>query len=230
MPLSTKWTRFQIRDAVRRELLDPNARWWSNVEIDSYIAAWQDVVQDSLECVWGSATATVGSNTSTLTVTNVASDILRLDAVYWNNVRLVGRNRDELDRLVREWRNSSLGTPLVVYQHDPRTVSFWPGPDVVGTAVFEYPKRLDFTDDNSAMTLPAWARYSAVNYCCWRAYLRHGPNHDLNRAARRKAKFLRQLARYKSIKASFLPDHCPALRPGGAYEADILTPNRSKLT
>lgn len=222
MALSTKWSKAQIRAVLRRELLDPKEKWWSDGELDRYIAAWQDRLQEQFEFCWGSATST--TSLSTLTLTDVAADILRLDALYWNDRRLVGRSKEELDLLNRNWRNASTGTPKVVYQDDLTTLSLWPPPDTAGTLVVEYPKTLSFATDTSTMQVPAWTRHSAKNYCLYRAYSRFGPNQDQRIAARRKAKWDRQLKKYKTMLANYFPHKYPSLRFGGEYEKDILEP------
>lgn len=227
MALSDRWTRATLRTVVRRELLDPSGRWFSDAELNGYLDAWQSRLQDELEFCWG--TATVTTSLSTLTLTDVATDILRPEAIYWNNRRLVSRTKEELDILDRNWRQYNASTPYVAYQDDLATVSFWPEPSVAGTVVFEYPKTLALATDTSPMSVPAWTRYSAAPYCTFRAYLRFGPNQDANRSGRAKAKFYRQLAKYKSWRAAFFPDKYLSLRPGGAYEKDILQPEPPHL-
>ena len=203
--------------------MDPNARWWSDTELNSALDCWQARLQDELEFVWG--TATVTTSTATLTLaSDVASDILRPEAIYWNNKRLTGRTKEELDILDRNWRNYNPSTPYVVYQDDLATVSFWPSPATAGTVIFEYPKVLTFSTDTSTMQVPAWTRYSALPYCAFRAYGRFGPNQNPVAAARNKARFYRQMAKFKSWRAAFFPDKYLTLRPGGQYEKDILQP------
>jgi hypothetical protein len=202
--------------------MDPNAQWWTDAEINGYIGHWQDRLQDELEFVWG--TATVTSSLATLTLTDVASDILRLDGIWWNNKHLSARSKEELDILDRNWRNANTATPYVSYQDDDTTVSFWPPPSSAGTLIFEYPKDLSFATSTSTMGLPAWSRYSCLNYCAMRAYGRFGPNQDASRAARYKAKFVRQLRRYVTLKANYWPDKYLVLRPAGRYEKEILQP------
>jgi len=202
--------------------MDPNARWWGDGELNSAIGHWQDRLQDELEFVWGSATYTTSS--ATITLTNVATDILRLDGIWWNNKRLSPKSKEELDVLDRNWRNANAATPYVTYQDNDTTVSFWPPPSTAGTAIFEYPKLLTFASSTSTMELPAWARYSCINYCAMRAYGRFSPNQDLDRSARYKAKFARQLRRYVTLKANYWPDKYLVLRPAERYEKEILQP------
>ena len=222
MALSDRWNKARLRALVRRELLDPKERWWDDGELDGYIVDWQNTVQEECEFIWGSATTT--TSLSTLTITAVATDVMRLDAVYWDGGRLAGRSKEELDMLNRNWRNQGTGSPLVVYQDDYKTFSLWPPPGTAGTLVLEYPKILGFATDATAMSIPAWTRYSVKNYCLYRAYSRFGPNQDQNIALRRRKKFERQLGKYKTIWTNFFPQKYIALRPGGDYEKDILLP------
>jgi hypothetical protein len=210
-------------------LLDLHERWWTDEEIDRYITAWQNRIQDETEVVWSSGTLVVGSATSTITLTAIATDILRVDAIYWDKVRLVGKTKEELDLLNRNWRNANPGTPQVVYQDNEATLSLWPTPVATGTLVSEHPKMLTFATDTSTMQVPGWMKYSVVNYCLWRAFSRFGPNQDQNVAARRRARFEKQLRKYKSLLANIFPHKYPSLRPGGGYEKDILQPETPDL-
>jgi hypothetical protein len=222
MALSDRWTREQLRSAVRRELMDPNNTFWTDTELNLYLDDWQQEVQEELEFVWGTATLT--TTDSTFALTDLGTNILRPDHFIWNNVRLSPRSKNDLDAWRPYWREADPASPYVCYEVDSGTYGLWPPPDSAGTLSVEYPRILTFSSDIAPMDLPAWTRYSAINYCTYRAYERYGPNHDLNRAYRRKSKFLRQVARYKNIKAQFFPDKPLSLRPGGPYESQILNP------
>src|SRR5690242_16278838 len=83
MALSTQYTLAQIRAMVRRELLDPDGKWWSNDEIDQYTNDWNDILQSQFEFVWSSATLTFTDTTTQFTLSSIASDIMRLDGVWF---------------------------------------------------------------------------------------------------------------------------------------------------
>lgn len=111
MSLADSWSLSQIRDAVRRELLDPTGRWFPDAELNLYINDYQNLLQSQFEFVWqvNTYTMTQGSSTagggwgSTIwgsgafaegislsgnTITPILSlgaipNILRLDAVYF---------------------------------------------------------------------------------------------------------------------------------------------------
>lgn len=200
--------------------MDPSGRWWSDAELNNYIQKWQDYIQDECELIWG--TASVAASTQCYALTAVADDILRLDAVYWNDRRLYYRSQEELDNFDRDWRSAAAGTPAVVWQKDFNEFCLYPEPAVAGTMYLEFPRALTFATDTSTMEVPAWTRYSAKNYCLYRAYLRQGPNHDLNKALRRRNEFLKQVEGYRRFKAACLPKKPLMLRPSGEYEADIL--------
>lgn len=227
MALSDLWSRQTLRAAVRRELNDVkgNLSWsWTDAELNQYLQDGMDFLQDRFEFAWGSSTVNAVS-TATLTLTNVAPNILRFDSVWFNSYRLAGRDKTELEMSIRDWRAVKPSSPTVVYQDDTATVSFFPPPDptVTNTAIFEYPRRLTFIDDTTPMGVPAWTKYGLVAYAAWRAMLRPGPSQDLQKASQYEAKFRYQLKRYRTIQDSHLPAKAPSLRPGGKYEGDILT-------
>jgi hypothetical protein len=226
MALSDQWTRAQFRTAIQTELMDPSAKWWTTTELNQYISDWQDQVQERFEFVWG--TATVTTSVGTFTLATVDPNMLRLDAVYWDNVRVTPKTTAEMELLQRDWRAGTAATfPQVAYQPSDGTMVLWPPPQATGTVVFEYPTRLVTSDDVTPVALPAWVRYSCLQYACWRAYLRAGPNQDAQKAMRRKQKFLRQIERYVTIRENHFPNYTPSLRPGGKYEGDIVNAGRN---
>ena len=222
MALSTPLTRLQLRTIVRRELMDSNSRWWTDTELNTYLDDWHNQIQTDLELVW--ATTTTVTSTATHTLTALSTSILRPDAAYWNGIRLVTRTPQDLDTWRQNWREEGEGTPYVVYQPDSERIVLWPAPSTSGTLTLEYPLKLSQSDDLTPTRLPGWVRYSAIAYACYRAYLRNGPNHSIERALRRKAQFNKLLNRYRLIVAQFFPDKYLTLSPGGQYEARILNP------
>jgi hypothetical protein len=236
-----------LRNMVRRELLDTGiyvtttstttGRWWTDTELNNYIQDWQDELQERFEFVWGTATVTLGSGTSTIALAAIDPNMMRLDAVYWSSPtqpysrRLVGRSIEELDILRHQWRSVfDMYEPRIVYQDDSTRCSLYPPPINTGTAVFEYPKVLNLIADTDLMAVPAWTKYSVNNYCTYRAYLRAGPNQDIAKAMKRKQKFLAQCIRYHALKANIFSDRAPHLKPvnlggfGNNYEGNILNP------
>ncbi len=228
MSLDQLWNRGQLRTSVRRELNDTSGTlsWsWSDTELNQLLGDWQDLIQDHSEFTWGSATLT-SVTTATITLTNVANNILRFDSIWWNGLRLGGRDKEELEISIRDWRAVQPGNPQTCYQDDPYSVSVFPPPSTgaIGTSViFEYPVRCQFIDDTTAMQVPAWTKYSAVPYVAWRALVRPGPNQDFQKAAAYEQKFRYLLQRYRTIWINHLPAKGSSLRPGGRYEGDILT-------
>lgn len=254
MALSDKWTLSQLRTLSQNELMDPNAKWWAAAELNDLVDEWQDRLQEWFEFVWGSATSTftamgtttntlgqvVPAGTASLALSAMASDMLRPDAFYWisgvdntNGVRLSARTKQDLDILIRDWRNTiPLDPPLVVYQDSPEQIVLWPANAVAGTLVAEYPRTLAFGTDTSTMQIPAWTKYSCQSYVAYRALLRTGPNQDIQRAMKYKALFQRQIKRYRRIWDAYLPYHYPSLRPSQPsdhYTIDILNPPKQTV-
>ena len=226
MALSTKWTRAEIRLAAQYELMDTGARWWGTGELDSYIESWQDVVQHEFELKWGTATSTVTATTSVITISSIATDVMRLDTVYWNNIKLLPRNVLEMDAMDLSWRSANPGTPGVIVPLDADSFMLWPAVSTTGTMSWEYPLTLSFAVDTSTMELPAWTRYSAVPYVAYRCYVRPGHNNNLRKALRYKRLFESSLTEIGSLRNQYFPSRYPVLRPGGQYEYDVLLARR----
>ena len=225
MALSDHWTRLQIRAVCRRELLDPSGTWWTDNELNSYIETAQDIIQTEHELVYGTSSTTISTNT--VHVSDLASDMLRFDRLFWNNQRLTPRSVYEMDALDRDWRLNTNAGPGVAVILDEDTFQLWPPPDS-GVLYMEYPVITTFATDTSTMQLPAWTRYALPEYVSYRAYLKDGPNNNLNKAARYKARFEQAKLDIKSTWASYFPTRQIALRPAGKYEYDILLARRKE--
>jgi hypothetical protein len=204
--------------------MDAGARWWTTAEIDSYIEVAQDIIQTEVEMVYGTASATVTS--SIINTTDIASDVLRLDAIYWNSQRLTVRSEFEMDQLGWDWRATTEHGPGVAVKIDEDTFRLWPPTNTSGLLYMEYPILTTFSTTTSTMQLPAWTKYVLPEYVCYRAYMRDGANNNLNRALRRKASFQRGLDSIKNTWKTYFPQKYTSLTPGTVYEADILMARR----
>jgi len=233
------WNLGQLRAAVQREILDPTAAWWTVAELNQYLNDWQSQLESRFEFVWG--TATVTTSLSTLTLTNIDPSMLRMDAIYivpgtgtWgidtSTRRIVPRSRIDIDQLQLDWAQVTTNTglmPVLSWQDDIYTVSFWPPTPGSVQFVFEYPSLTTMTADSDVMSVPCWTRYSAAHYCAYRAYSRFGPNQDLPKAARRKRRWEMCLRKFKKVYDAYLPEHSTMLRPGRRYAGNILIPRQN---
>ena len=249
--LSDKWTQSQLNALVRNELMDTNTRWFPDAEVNAYLDEWEQRLNDWFEFVWTTATTTVAAigtttdsnglvipaGTASILLSTFISDALRCDAFYWISStdtgtflgqRLAARTKQDLNVLVRDWRYVLPGSPpLVVYQDDVNDIVLWPAPAVLGTLIAEYPVKSTFAASTSTMQVPAWTKYSASNYCAYRAYLRTGPRQDIKRALTYKNLWQRQLYRYRRMWDNYLPARYPALKPkqpSDQYNIAILNP------
>lgn len=245
MALSDQWTLADLTAVARRELLDPNATWWSDTEIQGYLNEWQQQLQSQFDFVW--ATNTVITTVSTFTLGTFTPPMMRLDAIYYTPgttttvngtftntliCRLSPRSLIDLDVLQRDWR--ALGTvvgyhPQVSYQYDVFTVSVWPENSALGTFVFEYPVLLTMTASTDPIQIPAWTRYSAAPFVCYKAFKRFGPNQDIPKAQRRLTQFNRQVRQYRKFYDNYFPERAEMLRPGRKYAGNILVPRQNNL-
>lgn len=238
MALSTPFTLTEIRAIARRELLDPTGKWWSNDEIDEYINDWNHLLQSQFEFVWGTATLTFTNTTTQYTFTVITTqgtttypDFMRVDAIYYRNStntstgRLSPRSMSDLDTFQRNWRHDTAQVgidPIIVYQQDAQSVSFWPPPAGTGTAYFEYPVLSTMTVATDPMAAPAWLRYSATPYVLYRAYARFAATQDLGKATRYRKVWDNQLQLAQRFYDGYFPDRAEMLRPGRKWAGNIL--------
>lgn len=225
MALSDKWTRATIRTAVRNELLDPAARWWSDAKVNDYIEDWQRDINNEFEFVW--AVTTLVTAASTIDVETAMPNNQNVGRVYADGLFLPTLSRERLDVLNREWREPDplSGATLSWYAIDQDTIGLQPAPTTTHTYIFEYPVITTFTGDSTPMIAPAWTRYSSIPYCAWRAYLNLGPNHDLQRAARYQARYTRMLKEYRRTYDGYFPHKYPYLKPAGILERELQSPH-----
>lgn len=233
------WTLAQIRAAVQREILDPANQWWSVAELNQYINDWQSTMQSQFEFVWG--TATVATSSATLTLSNVDPAMLRMDAVFivpgtgtWgidtSTRRLAPRSRIDIDQIQLTWAQVTTNTglmPVLTWQDDIYTVSFWPPTPGMVNFVFEYPVLTTLVNDSDVMQVPCWTRYSAIQYCAYRAYGRFGPNQDLPKALRRKRRWEACMRKFRKVYDAYQPERSEMLRPGRRYAGNILIPRQN---
>lgn len=246
MPLSDLWTAAEFEAAIRRELMDTSGTlsWsWTSIELQYYINDFQTILQDRFEFVWGSATTAIASNTTTdaggsptgpyyIPLTSIATNMLRPGNMWYatsngtgtsNWYRIVGRTKEELEVIQRDWREVGTGVPQVAVQPDINTLGLWPPPAINGTLLSEFPVVCLFSNTTTAqMQVPAWTKYGFLDYACWRAWERPGPNQNLTKSSRRKKRLENKLKRYRTIWENHLPDKGSSFRFGRTYEGDIL--------
>lgn len=232
MALYTKPTLNTLRASVRRELLDPTGKWWSNLEVDQYINDWQQSLQSQFEFVW--TTATITTTATSIPLSTFTTSMMRLDAIYFcaggtdtATSRMAPRTMSDLDTLQRDWRamtNTEGVLPCISYQVDANSVAFFPPPNGTSTYtyVFEYPVLCTLTNGTSTMQLPAWTKYTALPYCLYRAYARFGATQNANKAQRRRRQWERLLAGIRSTYDAYMPDKGESLRPGRKWAGQIL--------
>lgn len=226
MAFSDRPTRAQLRTQVRYGLMDSAGSWWSDTAVNGWLDEWVTCLQRELELEWGTATLLSTQTTGTYTYTDIADDMLRPGAVYWNNQRLTPRNPEEMFSLRESWRATDETRPGVIIPLDHERFELWPPPGTSGYLYFDYPRFSTFASDTATVPMPSWVRYSATPYVQWRSYLVDGPLNDRNKALVYKTQFTRSLNRLKSLRAHFAPAAPPVLRPGGIYVADILLARR----
>lgn len=220
MAFTDKWSRATILTACRRELSDPSARFWSDADLNNYISDWQQDLQGQFEFVWGSATLT--STATSVTLSTLSPAMLRLDAVYLNGTRIIPKSKQDMEEFSRDWRVNTSGTQATIaYQNDERDLVFWPLNTATKTLVFEYPIVTTFAASTSTMQIPAWTRYSAINYVAYHALLSEGPANSPDKALRYKRRWQNNLKQFTSIKANYLPDRALKLKPNQDYAKDL---------
>lgn len=238
MALSSPKTLATVRAEVRRELLDvtvsgtTTGRWWTDAELTGYLDDAQDAIQQRHELAWGSATATIGAGTATVTYTDVAADMFRPGVVFWNGTRLPFVTEAALDAAEPDWRGAAtVSVPYLAYHARLGEIGLWPPLNGTssGTLVAFYPRELTWTTDTATHAVPPYARPAMLSYAAWRAYLRNGANQDRNKAQRYETLWRAQLDGVGSTRRAYFPYRAPQLHPATRREIELLSPRIAAL-
>ena len=223
------WSRGLAKQIIRRELMDPSGKWWSDEFLDLTITQWQDELQQDYELVWGSCTLSTALNT--LTLSSLNPPMSRLEAVYFvgtstgdRGYRLAGRLLQDLEVGNHQWRDATADTPREIIQYDSTQLIIWPPLVQTSKLIFEYPQQLSFLDDASLISLPPWTQWSVKSYVCSKAYLQPGPVNDIQKALKYRKLYEAEKSRIKLLWDNWFPERYRRLKPAASYEWDILKP------
>lgn len=227
--LSTPLTRAALRIRVRRELRDAHEHivtpkyWWTDTELNEYLNDWMQNLNTHFNILNTATTISVGTNTNTITT---PSTMLRVAETWWNNTRLLPTTLLRMDTQHPFWREHTMqpqAKPLQVIELDQTRHQLYPTPGQSGVVTIVGPRKLEFTNDSSVCPLPPWMYYSARLYCAAMAYLRAGPNQDLRKASRYKARYDRMIKFYRLMLDGRFASYGVQLKPATNYEGSILT-------
>ncbi len=228
MALSDQRTRATLRLQVRRELMDANEhlvsprRWWTDSELNEYLDAWVQDLARHFNMLSTSTTVAIGSNTATVTT---PTSMLRISRMLWGGTRLLPTNRLDLDEQHPNWQNEPATTgakPWQIMEIDVTTSRLYPIPGVAGTVTIIGPRDLSMAADGTTCPLPAWMQFSSRLFVAYQCYLRAGPNQDLRKAGRYKARYERMKKFYRQMLDARFASYGPRLKPGGKYEGAIM--------
>lgn len=220
---------------IRRELMDTNTKWVQDAEINQYLQNWLDDLNQEFELRWAINTFTFTASQSTLPLSSLNPQAVRIEAVYYNGFRLAGRLLQNLEVGNPTWRGQSVttntqDTPRMGLMYpDFNTYLVWPTPpNPVGTFsnvfVFEYPALESFANDTSTSGFPIWTQWSAKPYVCAKVYQRPGPISDPKKAQRYWAQYQRAKERVRRMWNFYMPERYRRLTPETHYEWEIYTP------
>ncbi len=227
MAFSTPKTLAQLRTMCRNMLMDPNARVWDDATLNSYINDWQTDIQNELELVWGMGIAVTTDTSTSFPYTYLATDIQRMDALYWNQQLLTPRNTEEMFQLKPDWLTTSERSPGVVVPVDNFNFTLWPPPSASGNFLYgEYVRTLTLTNDSDTCELPTWTIFSCPYYVAANAYAKDGPVNDINKFRIYRSLYQQRLVKLKSLKSHYTPQHYWSLAPAGRLQADVLLARR----
>lgn len=210
-------TRAELRAIVRRQLADPNGRWWSDAELNDYLHDWAIELQQYLEFVKGTSTVVTTSSVLQFPTEAGATGHGRVERLYRNGRLLVFKTTAQLGEYDTRWKLTA-GVPWCWYQETAGEARLWPANATSATYRFEFQRDCTYSNDTERMKFPAWCRYSAVPYACWWAYNTYGPNHDLRKAARWQKRWMENFSQARLVRDAYFPHRAPTLKPGDGKE------------
>ena len=206
---------------ANEHLVSPR-RWWTDDELNQYLDEWVQDLSRQFGMLSTDSSVVVGSATATITK---PVGLLSIDYVTWDNKRLLPTTRLLMDEQHPNWENETAITsavPAQIVQIDANTMRFYPLPGITGTAVMSGPRDISLASDITVCTLPPWMQFSARLFVAAMAYMRSGPNQDLRKAGRYKARYIRTKKFFRQMLDARFAAYGPRLKPGGAYEGAIM--------
>jgi len=227
MPSYQKPTRAEMIASVRRQLADPTGRWWSDSQLAGYVEAWQTDINNKYEFIVSTATVTMTGSEF-----NVPTDCQRVTWVLTTATNgtlytIPPTSESVLSRVSSEWRFEWGYEPGAWVQTTASTIQVWPAQLANRVFEVEYTKKFLLPNDATQVGVPAFCKWHGVCEVMRRAYLALGPNYDLKRSLRWKARASKwerligkiQNSRWGAVKY-------PSLKPSTTqWEAKIVRPS-----
>lgn len=210
---------------ANEHLVSPR-RWWPDTELNQYLDDWVDDINYQFQLISTSTTLTIGSATSTITK---PSTMLRIDKAYWNGVQLLPTTVLGMDSQHPGWEAETAQPGAKPWQlvNRSKTIStLYPIPGIAGTVVLTGPTDLSMISDSTVCPLPPWMYFSARQFCAYMCYMRAGPNQDVRKSSRYRAKYELTKKFYRKVLDARFASYGPRLKPAGTYEGAIITGSR----
>jgi len=227
MPSYTKPTVATMLTSIRRQLADATGRWWSDAQLIDYLEDWQTDLNNKYEFSVGTATTTMSGASVTL-----PSDCQRVLWVIGSSTNGVPytippTSESVLSRVSSEWRFEWGYEPGAWVQTTDTALEVWPAQLGPTELRIEYTKKFYLPTTTSTIGVPAYCIWHGVAEVMRRAYLALGPNYDLNRSLRWKARASRWDAKISRIQNSrWGATKYPSLKPATTqWEAHIVRPS-----
>lgn len=153
----------EIRNQVRRNVEDLNItsalESWTDTELNFLINQGQREICDETYCLYTSSSITTVAGTQEYTLD---SDIQFVDRVIYDNLPLVKKTIQELDREISTWLSTSSGTPTSYYiDYEKKRVGVYPKP---GTGTLILYHQMIPTDLSSDADIPFNTVYKYYPY------------------------------------------------------------------
>jgi len=162
----------QAKAHVRNQVDEQTAKFWSDAEIWSYL--WDAETQ-----LVDKANVFTGNDSSTTTVAStqdysVPSDLIRIDSLSWNKVKLKAVTLDVYESLSSPNYGGTLATGDPVYYYlFNNTVSLYPVPDSAQTLKYWYTKEpTELTDSSTAFSVRTQYHNSLVNFAIYKCLMK----------------------------------------------------------
>jgi hypothetical protein len=214
----SKPTLLELLTKCRTQLADPSGRWWTDEQLIGYIQDWQDELNNHFE--WVHTTYTLTATGSSVTLPSGE----RVVYVRQEGVHLPITDEGVLREVDPSWREKTSEYASAYVQYTP--LELVPYPSLTAKRVWEIEQVTlpTLTTLTSTITVPAWVKWSCVPYVCMRAYTIVGPNHDLQKVARYKAKMKKWEQIFASVANKMWGTRYPRLKMGGYWERRLVRP------
>lgn len=206
----------QILSTVRAQVYETTPAFYTDAEIYSYMWQGEQELTAQIPCTETIDTTSVTSASGT-EYYNKPSDVLYIERVEWDNVKLKKIDYRDRDALDSNGYGSALssGEPYAYYEYGSQ-IGLYPVPNSINNVTLHYIKEpAAIVTASTSFTIPSFFARHIVDYCLFRMYAK---DQDDGRANFHRQQWEINLSRAKQAWSQRqFKDALPVVKDAGNY-------------